>query len=61
MDYFPRHIREFANFLVLGEMSVRHAKVGNANLKGAARINIHDALNRHASMIFGHVPMGDYL
>lgn len=54
-------IRDFVNFLVVREMNVRHAKVGNGNKRGVALVNIHDAIPRHESMTFGNVLMGNYL
>lgn len=60
MNCFLRRIRDFDNLLVLGEMSLWHAKIGNGRVHGAASLNIHDTLGGHASVTFGHVWIGNY-
>lgn len=61
VNYFLRRIRELANFLVLGQVNVRYAKVGNDIEKRSAGVNIHDISDHAASKIFGHIWMGTYL
>lgn len=61
VNYFFRCIHDFANLLVLGPVNVRHAKVGDGNMKGVALLNVNIILTSHSSMILGHVWIGNYL
>lgn len=61
MNYFIRHIRDFANVLVVGDISDRHVKPGDGNIKEVAGVHIFNTFSSHDGVIVGQFSTGNYL